>query len=266
MQLGGRRVLLTGASRGIGAALAHRLRGAGADLALVARPSDDLERVTAEVDGTAYPCDLARPGDVAGLVDRVSADGPIDVLVNNAGISNVGWFGDRTHDEITRLVQVNLLAPMHLCRDVVPGMLERGRGHIVNISSMAAVFSPPGLTAYGASKAGLSHFTSGLRADLRDDPITMTLVHLGSVTTDMDVEARGYGPLRMLAERSGGRDVTPMAVFVDKVVAAIERDRREVRVPAFMAPMAALTSAPRALGALMFRSVPAREARTDVTR
>lgn len=263
MHVRGRRVLLTGASRGIGASLARRLRAAGADLALVARPSADLERIAADTGGTAYPCDLAVPDEVAGLVARVAADGPIDVLVNNAGVSHVGWFGDRTHDEIDRLMQVNLLAAMHLCRDVVPGMLDRGRGHIVNISSMAAVFSPPGLTAYGASKAGLSHFTSGLRADLRDDPITLTLVHLGSVTTDMDVEARGYGPLRALAERSGGRDVTPMAVFVDRVVSAIERDRAEVRVPAFMAPLAAMTSAPRRLGALMFRSVPARELRAD---
>ena len=265
MQVRGRRVLLTGASRGIGAALAHRLRVAGAELALVARPSDDLERIATETASTAYPCDLAVPEEVAGLVARVAADGPIDVLVNNAGVSHVGWFGDRTHDEIDRLMQVNLLAPMHLCRDVVPGMLDRGMGHIVNLSSMAAVFSPPGLTAYGASKAGLSHFTSGLRADLRDDPISLTLVHLGSVTTDMDVEARGYGPLRALAERSGGRDVTPMGVFVERVLTAIERDRPEVRVPAFMAPLAAMTSAPRRLGALMFRGVPAREARDDGT-
>lgn len=263
MQVRGRRVLVTGASRGIGAALSRRLHAEGATLALVARPSDDLQAIAEEVSGTAYPCDLAVPDQVAGLVGRVADDGPIDVLVNNAGIANVGWFADRTHDELTRLMQVNLLAPMHLCRDVLPGMLARGRGHIVNISSMAGVFSPPGLTAYGTSKAGLSHFTSGLRADLRDDPVSLTLVHLGSVATDMDVQARGYGPLRLLAEQSGGRDVTPMPVFVDKVVTAIVRDRAEVRVPAFMAPLAALTSAPRSLGSLLFRRVPARELRTD---
>lgn len=263
MQVRGSRVLLTGASRGIGAALARRLHADGATLALVARPSADLERVADDLGATAYPCDLSDRDQVAGLAARVEADGPVDVLVNNAGVSNVGWFADRTHDELDRLMQVNLLAPMHLTRDVLPGMLARGRGHVVNISSMAAVFSPPGLTAYGTSKAGLSHFTSGLRADLRDDPVSLTLVHLGSVTTDMDVEARGYGPLRMLAEQSGGRDVTTMEVFVDKVVDAIHRDRAEVRVPAFMAPLAALTSAPRRLGALMFRGVPAKEPRGE---
>ena len=263
MQVRGARVLLTGASRGIGAALARRLHARGAHLALVARPSADLDAITAELDTTAYPCDLADLDAVTGLATRVEADGPVDVLVNNAGISAVGWFADRTHDEIDRLMRVNLLAPMHLTRGVLPGMLARGRGHVVNMSSMAAVINPPGLTTYGASKAGLSHFTGGLRADLRDDPVTLTLVHLGSVTTDMDVEARGYGPLRELAEASNGRDVTPMDVFVDKVVDAIEHDRPEVRVPAAAAPLAALANAPRRLGSLLFRRVPAKELRTD---
>ncbi len=261
MRLDGRRVLLTGGSRGIGAALARALHARGATLAVVARPSADLDDVASSVEGTAYPCDLADRDAVAGLVARVEADGPVDVLVNNAAISGVGWFGDRTHDEIDRVLDVNLRAPMVLCRDVLPGMLERGRGHIVNVSSMAAVFGPPGLALYGASKAGLSHFTAGLRADLRDDPIDLTTVHLGSVATEMDDEARSYGPLRMLAERSGGRDITPMPQLVDKVVAAIEQGHDEVRVPAAMAPLAMLANAPRRLGGLLFRSVPAKELR-----
>ena len=263
MRIRGARVLLTGASRGIGASLARRLHAEGATLALVARPSARLDEVATELGATAYPCDLADPAEVAGLVARVEADGPIDVLVNNAGVSNVGWFGDRTHDEIDQLMQVNLLAPMHLTRDVLPEMLARGRGHVVNVSSMAAVISPPGLTAYGASKAGLSHFTGGLRADLRDDPVTLTLVHLGSVSTDMDDEARRYGPLRTLAEQSGGRDITPMDVFVDKVVDAIAHDRPEVRVPSAAAPLAAMVNAPRRIGALLFRKVPAKQLRPD---
>jgi short-subunit dehydrogenase len=266
MKLSGRRVLLTGASRGIGAALARRMRERGANLALVARPSADLEQVASEVEGVAYPCDLADPDAVAGLAARVLADGPVDVLVNNAGISNVGWFADRTHDEVERVLRVNLLSPMHLTRGLLPHMLEQGRGHIVNMSSMAAVIAPPGLAAYGASKAGLSHFTAVLRADLRDEPINLTVVHLGSVTTDMDEEARSYGPLRVLAEQSKGRDITPMDVFVKRVVDAIERDRDEVRVPAMMAPLAALTHAPRALGGLMFRRAPSKELRQDVPR
>src|SRR4051812_33263059 len=100
MQLQGRRVLVTGGSRGIGAALARGLRDRGARVALVARPSADLPAVAAEVDADAYPCDLSDLGAIPDLVDQVEADGPVDVLINNAGVSNVGWFLDRTPAEI----------------------------------------------------------------------------------------------------------------------------------------------------------------------
>ena len=258
MQISGSRVLLTGASRGIGAELARALAARGAQLALVARDSPHLARVAAETRGTAHPCDLGVLADLPGLVDRI---GPVDILINNAGISGVGWYLDRTQGEIEQVITVNLLAPMTLCRLVIPGMLDRGRGHVVNLSSMAGVFAPPGLVAYGASKAGLSHFTAGLRADLRDDPITLTAVTLGSVTTDMDDEARSYGPLRQLAQASKGRDITPMPAFIKAVVDAIERDKPEVRVPASMAPLAMLTNAPRKVGRLLFKRAPAKELR-----
>lgn len=263
MLLGGRRVLLTGASRGIGAELAGALVGAGADVALVARDSPALRKVAARTGGTAYPCDLSDLAALDALVDRIEADGAVDVLVNNAGVSGVGWYLDRTQDEIDQVMTVNLLAPMRLCRLLLPLMVARGRGQVVNLSSMAGVFNPPGLTAYGASKAGLSHFTAGLRADLRDDPITFTTVTLGSVSTDMDDEARSYEPLRALAESSKGRDITPMAVFIKAVLEGIERDRPEVRVPASMAPLAMLTNAPRKVGRLVFRRSVAKQLRTD---
>ena len=204
-------------------------------MALVARPSAELAEVAAEVGGEAYPCDLSDLAAIPDLLDRVEADGPVEVLINNAGVSNVGWFLDRTPAEIDQVLAVNLLAPIHLCRLLLPRMLERGRGHVVNISSMAGVIAPPGLASYSASKAGLSHFTAGLRADLRDTPLRFTTVHLGSVSTEMDEEARSYGPMRQMAEKSGGRDITPMPVFVAAVLDAIEKDRAQVRVPAAMA-------------------------------
>lgn len=258
MQLQGRRLLLTGASRGIGAALADAFAARGAELALVARPSAQLTEVAERTSGTAYPCDL---GDLTALPDLLERIGPVDVLVNNAGVSGVGWFVDRTLEEIDQVLTLNLLAPVHLCRLALPGMLARGRGQIVNLSSMAAVFAPPGLTVYGASKAGLSHFTAGLRADLRDDPITFTTVTLASVSTEMDDQARGYGPLRMMAENSKGRDLTPMEDLVSAVVAGVEQDRPEVRVPRAMAPLAALTNTPRKVGRLVFKRAPAKERR-----
>jgi short-subunit dehydrogenase len=131
------------------------------------------------------------------------------------------------------------------------------------MSSMAGVFAPPGLTAYGASKAGLSHLTAGLRADLRDEPIGFTTVTLGSVTTDMDDEARSYGPLRELAQKSAGRALTPMTDLVEAVVAGVEHDRPEVRVPRAMAPLALATNVPRKIGRLMFKRAMAYETRAD---
>lgn len=258
MDLAGRRLLLTGASRGIGAALADAFAARGAELLLVARPSAQLDDVARRTGGTALPCDLSDLAALPGLVERA---GSVDVLVNNAGVSGVGWFVDRTLEEIDQVLTVNLLAPVHLCRLVLPGMLERGRGQVVNLSSMAGVFAPPGLVTYGTSKAGLSHFTAGLRADLRDDPVTFTTVTLASVSTDMDDEARSYGPLRLLAENSKGRDVTPMTTLVSAVVEAVEHDKPEVRVPRSMAPLAALTNAPRKVGRLVFKRAPAKELR-----
>lgn len=258
MRIHGRRVLLTGASRGIGAELARAFAARGAQLSLVARPSKQLDQIAAETGGTAHPCDLSDLSALPGLVDRV---GPVDLLVNNAGVSGVGWYLDRTEEEIVQVMTVNLLAPMTLCRLILPGMVERGAGHVVNLSSMAGVIAPPGLATYGASKAGLSHFTAGLRADLRDDPITFTTVTLGSVTTDMDDEARTYAPLGDLAAKSKGRDITPMPDFITAVIEGIEKDRAEVRVPASMAPLAMLTNTPRKLGRLVFKRSVAKQLR-----
>src|SRR4051812_6647126 len=252
MKLAGRRVLVTGGSRGIGAALGRAITERGGSVALVARAASDLDDVAESIGGTAYPCDLSDLSAIPRLVDEVEADGPVDVLVNNAGVSNVGWFLDRTVAELDQVVTVNLLAPMHLCRALLPLMLARGRGHVVNMSSMAGVIAPPGLAAYGASKAGLAHLTAGLRADLRETPIGFTTVHLGSVPTGMDDEARSYGPLRELAAKSGGRDVTPMPVLVAAVLDAIESGRPEVRVPTAMAPLAMLSNLPRKAGRLVF--------------
>lgn len=263
VQLERRRVLITGGSRGIGAALARGFRAAGADLALVARPSDQLEEVAGAVDGHAYGQDLTDLGALPDLVERVEADGPVDVLVNNAGVAHVGWFLDRTIDEIDRVVTLNLLAPLHLCRLWLPRMIERDRGHVVNVSSMAAIIAPPGLVHYSASKAGLSHATAGLRQDLRDTPIGFTTVHIGSTPTEMDDEARSYGPIRQLAQDSKGRDITPMDDVVDGIVDAVRRDRPEVRFPTAMAPLAAATNLPRRVGRLLFKRSPVKELRPD---
>src|SRR5947207_3307297 len=160
MELRGKRVVVTGASRGIGEMLTRRFAAAGAAVALVARSADTIAKLAADLGGTAHPADLGDSKQVATLINHIEDEaGPIDVLVNNAGIDIESAFWDQTADDLARIVQINLLAPMELCRQVIPRMLRRGRGHIVNVSSYAASGHYPGLVAYATTKAGLSHFT-----------------------------------------------------------------------------------------------------------
>ncbi len=155
--------MITGASRGIGAALASSFAAAGAQVALVARSEAAITELAERLGGRAYPADLADREQVRDLVARVEADGgPIDVLVNNAGLEDAGDFARQSEEAVEAMLAVNLVAAVQLTRQVVPGMLERGGGHIVNVSSMGAASVFPGLAVYSATKAGLSHFTAGL--------------------------------------------------------------------------------------------------------
>lgn len=260
MELQGRRVLITGASRGIGAELARQFAAAGARVALVARSADALEKLAADTGGTAHPVDLAEPAQVDGLIERIEQDGgPVDILFNNAGIDGAGYFPASPAEEVGRLMQVNLVTPMQLCRQAVPRMLERGRGHLVNISSLSGVGAFPGLVSYSASKAGLSQFTAGLRADLRGLPVKTTLVEMGKVVpTAMSDGVEDYAPtyesfrrferLQMLVD-------IPVEKLAAAVVDGVRKDRKHVRLPARAAGFALLTEVPRRATELLLTGV-----------
>lgn len=258
MQLNGRRVVITGASRGIGEAIVRRLVPTGAQLALVARQESPLKALAADVGGVAYPADLADADEVAGLMARIEADGPVDGLINNAGVDNGGGFLDLGAEAVRQTFQVNLLTPVELCRQVLPGMVARGRGHIVNVSSLAGAGVLPGLVPYSSTKAGLTHFTSGLRADLKGLPIGVTVVELGPIPTDMLAHVDAYRP----TERSFRRfyrlqllvDIPREKVAAD-VVAAIERNRRYVRLPKRAAAFPILAELPRRATELILTGV-----------
>jgi short-subunit dehydrogenase len=242
-----RRVLITGASRGIGAELVRAFADAGARVALVARSADAIGKLAADVGGDAYPTDLCDRDAVAGLFDRVERDGDVDVLVNNAGIDDTGRFADAAPDAIEAMMRVNLLTPMELCRQAIARMRPRHRGHLVNVSSVAAAVPFPGLTAYGSSKAGLSRFTAGLRGELRGTGIGTTLVEPGGVRTEMVDHTRRYGPARRSWERVEtlrlSVDVEPDFV-ARRVVDAVQRDRRAVVLPRRVLPFPLLAQAP----------------------
>ena len=260
MELRGKRVLITGASRGIGESLAHAFAGAGATVALVARTEDALRALAAELGGTAHVADLSDPTQVATLIQRVEDEaGPIDVLVNNAGVGPTENFANASNDHLRHITEVNYLAPAELCRQAIPRMLGRGGGHIVNVSSMAGCAAFPGLTAYGASKAALSHFTAGLRADLRGLSIGTTLVELGTVPTDMLAQVVEYEPAAKSFQR-GYRlrimvDVSRERV-ADEVVEAVQKGRRHVRIPKRGALFPMLCEASRRTAELLLTGVP----------
>ena len=251
MRVSGSHVLLTGATGDIGRRLAARLSDAGARVTLVARHRDALESLAAQVEGMVLPADLCDRDQRRSLVERAEAlDGPVDVLVNNAGTETAAHLADLDAAELEHLVTLDLLAPAELCRQVLPGMLERGRGHLVNVSSLAGVGTFPGLAAYGASKAGLTHLTSGLRADLRDSPVGTLAVEIGPVRSHMMGRIADHPPAAAAFDRLLRARVLRMLDPDDvaaAVVAAISADRSTLRMPRRAAPLAAITHAPRGI-------------------
>jgi short-subunit dehydrogenase len=195
-QLEGTIALVTGASRGIGAAIAELFASEGAAVAITARTVDDGDsRFEGSLNGTAariraaggiaHPvaADLSRSGDRSRLVDEVVSElGPIDILVNNAGIERIRRFESASEADFTETLAINLEAPILLTHAVVPGMLARGRGHVVNIASGAGKVGVAYGTSYCASKHGLVGFTHALRAEYERSPVGFSVVCPGFVT------------------------------------------------------------------------------------
>lgn len=206
-ELRGRRVLITGASRGIGAATARCYAEAGAKLALGARDMDTLDALAAELrDGGAevitQRCDVADPAAVAALVDAcIDAFGGLDVLVNNAGlIEPIGDLAETDPAAWGRTVDVNLKGVYHGLRYGIPAMLAGGGGVVVNISSGAATFTLDGWSAYCATKAAVLMLTRCTQAEYGDRGIRVVGLSPGTVATDMQatIKESGVNPVSQL--------------------------------------------------------------------
>jgi short-subunit dehydrogenase len=231
--LNNRVVVLTGASRGLGPYMARALRAEGTKLVLASRSQPELESVAAEVrdlggKATVVTCDVTSSADRQALIDAaISAYGRVDVLVNNAGIELTAHFERQPEDEISRIIDVNLTAAMQLARAVLPGMLERKSGHVVNIASLAGKVAIPFSIPYAASKAGMIGFTESFRAEFRKRGVSASVICPGLVT-----EAGMYKDMQ---DQSGVKEnflagaVSPARVASD-VVKAIKRDRPEMLV------------------------------------
>lgn len=186
-------VVVTGASSGIGEALAHRLGAAGARVVLVARSKDKLDALKADIEsrgGTAYvyPCDLANAEDTQRAVQAILTDlGGVDVLVNNAGMSirrSVAKSYDRVHD-FERTLALNFLGAVRLIMGFVPGMRERKRGQILNVSTVGVQVNVPRFGAYVASKAALDAFCRILAVEAFGDGVKVTTIYMPLVKTPM---------------------------------------------------------------------------------
>ena len=186
--LEGKRALVTGASAGIGAAIARDLAAAGCIVGLCARRADLLESVAGACgpEARTWAVDLSHLDGIAAFAALVESEmGGIDILVNNAGMPKRRHVTDLTVDEVDRVMALNYLSPVRLILAVLPGMIARHEGTIVNVSSVAARFGPPRESAYAASKAALSAFSESLRVDLDGSGVTVHVVNPGIIDTDL---------------------------------------------------------------------------------
>jgi len=223
-------VLITGASRGIGAEVARRVHHRGARVGLLARSTTELDQLAAELGGAVAvaPADVTDEPQLVGAIRLIEAElGPIDVLVNNAGIGSYAPFVDEDPETFERLMRVNYFGVVSATRAVLPGMLGRGRGHIVTIASVAGVLGAPFETAYSASKFAVVGFSEALAGEVGSLGIEVSLVNPGPVATHF-TEARGVD-----FQRQRPRPLEPSAV-ANAVVRAVERDRFEQIVPRWL--------------------------------
>jgi short-subunit dehydrogenase len=223
MELAGRKALLTGATGGLGRAIALALAGRGASLALSGRKAEALEALAAELPGSGHSvlvADLAE----SGAAEKLAAEaGDVDLLVANAGLPGAGRMEDFSAAEVKRAVRVNLEAPMVLAQALYPAMLAQGSGHLVFVASLSGKAPSPRSAIYNATKFGLRGFALGLRADLAPQGVGVSIVSPGFIRDAGMFAQTGAAP------PAGLGTSTPEKV-ASGTLKAIEGDKVEVAV------------------------------------
>jgi short-subunit dehydrogenase len=223
MNLSGRKALLTGATGGLGRAIAEALAQRGAQLTLSARSAEALEALAADLPGEGHrvlPADLAEPDAAEQLA--AAAEGS-EILIANAGLPGSGLLTDFSAEEVKRALRVNLEAPMLMARALYPAMLEAGSGHLVFVSSLSGKAASPRASVYNATKFGLRGFALALRADLNSKGVGVSLVSPGFIReAGMFADAGAKPP--------PGMGTSSPAQVGAGVVRAIERNKVEVTV------------------------------------
>jgi 3-oxoacyl-[acyl-carrier protein] reductase len=229
LQIGsGTRALVTGASRGIGRALAHELAARGATVGLAARSVTDLEAVAAEIPGAHHVlvCDVTLRESVLEAVEEfVAATGGLDLLIVNAGVAHYEAIATQHIEQIERMTEVNWLGTVYTIKAALPQMLLNGSGHIVVMSSGAGLRSFPGAAAYSATKAAQRMFAEALRHELAGSGVSLTSVFPSEIATALH-DHQGQGALP--AWYRGGPRAAPAEGLAERVVRAVERDSRDL--------------------------------------
>lgn len=228
--IAGKVIAITGAARGIGKATATALARRGAKVAIGDLDVDLARRTAEEIGGAtiALPLNVTDRSSVEAFLDATEEQlGPIDVLINNAGIMPTVRFLDESVESIERQFSINVMGVIHGMQLVLPRMIERGRGHVINVSSTAGKFAAPGLANYCGTKHAVVGITDTLRAELRDTPIDFSMVMPVVVRTELTsgvADTRGVKPLQP-------EDVA------ESIVEAVETGRYEVWCPRMMSPL-----------------------------
>ncbi len=258
MEWEGSITVITGASRGIGRAIAEAAAARGARVGLIARSKDELDQVLADAggDGAVAVADAAERDQVEAAVDAIARElGPVDILVNNAGFGAYGTVWETDPSVYERLIRVNYLGTVYATKAVLPSMLERRRGHIVTIASIAGRIGAPFEAGYSASKFAVAGFTEALSLEVAHLGIGVSMVDPGPVDTAF-FDARGVP-----YQRTKPKPVTPEAVAAD-VIAAVEKGRGETFIPRWLRfPHALKAVAPR-----LFRLGTLRDFRKELPR
>ena len=248
--LRGKRVLITGAARGIGAALAERLASHGARLALVGLEPETMAAVAARCgEGTfVAECDVSNSDQVTQAIDAAAeALGGLDVVVANAGIATGGPLRSQDLRSWERVIEINLLGVMYTDRAALPH-LERSRGYVLNIASTAAVLRGPGMSAYCAAKAGVEALSDCLRIEMHPLGVQVGVAYFLFLDTDMVNDGEREMPLLQRAKAEMPRALSrtyPLPPAIDEVVAAIARAPPAGRLPALVPEAAPAAPAAR---------------------
>lgn len=262
-----RTALITGASSGLGASFARQLAARGYQLILVARRQERLERLAAELGARhalrveVLPADLSQTAGIERVVERIVGQPTLDLLVNNAGFGTTGPFTASDPARQLAMIQVHVVASVRLCQAALPGMIRRGRGSIINVSSVVALLPPlPGNVTYTATKSYLARFSEALQLELSGSGVRVQALCPGLTRTEFhsSPEFKDFGPAR-----------TPALLWMtaDQVVSrslrALENGRGVIYVPGWQNKLIVLLFGNRILGPLaaavahrMWRSSP----------